>query len=143
MKISTRGRYGVKALSELARRYGEGPISLKEIAETQDLSRGYLEQLLSSLREANLVESVRGAQGGYKLVNPPEEVSVGDILRVLEGPLAPVDCASPNRPDSDVCEKIDDCSTHDIWVKVRLSVEEVVDSISLSDLLEGHDESLS
>ncbi len=140
VKISTRGRYGVKALFELSRRYGEGLISLKEIAESQDLSRRYLEQLITPLREADLVESVRGARGGYKLTRRPGQISVGDVLRILEGPLAPVDCASQAEQEGEPCERMAHCSTRDIWIKVRESIEDVVDHISFADLLADEEE---
>ena len=87
MRLSTRGRYGLKAMYQLACHYGEGPISLNSIAEEQDLSENYLEQLVATLRKEGLLNSVRGAQGGYMLAKPPEDITVGNILRTLEGDL--------------------------------------------------------
>src|SRR5699024_9965464 len=91
MKISTKGRYGLTVMIELARKYGEGPISLKSIAKDKELSAHYLEQLAAPLRNAGLIRSVRGAYGGYILAKKPEELTAGDIIRVLEGPITPVE----------------------------------------------------
>ncbi len=134
MKLSTKGRYGVKAMFDLAQHYGEGPISLKSVAERQDISEHYLEQLVSGLRKTGLVKSVRGAQGGYVLGREPDKIRVGDIVRVLEGPIAPVDCVSEEEPDC--CEKAEFCITRTIWEKVRDSIAEVLDSITLEDMVQ-------
>lgn len=133
MKLSTKGRYGVKAMFDLAQHVGEGPISLKSVAERQGISEHYLEQLVSGLRKAGLVKSVRGAQGGYVLGKEPDEIKVGDIIRVLEGPIAPVDCVSEEDPEC--CEKAKFCVTRTIWEKVRDSITEVLDSITLKDMV--------
>ena len=93
MKISTKGRYGLKAMFELACRYGETPVSILAIAEAQGISEHYLEQLFKKLRKAGVVQSLRGAQGGYALARPPEEITIGEILRAFEGTVAPVSCA--------------------------------------------------
>lgn len=132
MKISTKGHYGVQAMFDLAQRNGEGPISLKSIAERQNLSEHYLEQLFATLRKAGLVKSVRGAQGGYTLAKEPEEIKVGDIIRVLEGPIAPVECV--NLEDPEQCMKSESCVTRSVWAKVRDSIEDVLDSITLADM---------
>lgn len=134
MKLSTKGRYGVKVMFDLAQHIGEGPISLKSVAERQDLSENYLEQLISGLRKANLVKSVRGAQGGYILAKEPEQIKVGDVIRVLEGPIAPVDCKGEG--SEECCEKAEQCVTRVVWEKMRDSIAEVLDSITLKDLLE-------
>ncbi len=134
MKLSTRGRYGLKAMFDLAQHAGEGPISLKSIAERQDISEHYLEQLVSGLRKTGLVKSVRGAQGGYILGREPSKIRVGDIIRVLEGPIAPVECVSEEDPEC--CEKADYCVTRTIWEKVRNSISEVLDSITLADMIQ-------
>ncbi len=134
MKLSTKGRYGVKAMFDLAQHMGEGPISLKSIAERQGISEHYLEQLISGLRKTGLVKSVRGAQGGYVLGREPEKIRVGDIIRVLEGPIAPVDCVSEEDPES--CVKAEFCVTRTIWEKVRDSIADVLDSITLADMVE-------
>lgn len=132
MKLSTRGEYGLRAMLELARRYGEGPVSLKGIAQRQDISEHYLEQLVSGLRKAGLVRSTRGAQGGYMLAKKPEEITVGDIIRVLEGPIAPMECVSEKEPPE--CERVHDCITRTIWARVRDSINQVLDSITLADM---------
>lgn len=132
MKISTKGHYGVQAMFDLAQHYGEGPISLKSIAERQDLSEHYLEQLIAVLRKAGLVKSVRGAQGGYILARDPADIKVGDIIRVLEGPIAPVECVNDEDPEQ--CMKAEFCITRNVWEKVRNSIEEVLDTITLADM---------
>ncbi len=132
MKISTKGHYGVQAMFDLAQHYGEGPISLKSVAERQGLSEHYLEQLIAVLRKAGLVRSVRGAQGGYILARQPDDIKVGDIIRVLEGPIAPVECV--NEEDAEQCHKAESCITRSVWEKVRNSIEDVLDSISLADM---------
>ncbi len=133
MKFSTRGRYGVQIMVDLAQHSDEGPISLKSVADRQKLSEHYLEQLIPELRKAGLVKSIRGAQGGYVLARKPEEIYIGDVIRVLEGPIAPVECT--NQSGSDCCEKTSFCVTREVWVKVRDSINDVVDSISLADLI--------
>lgn len=132
MKISTKGRYGVVAMYELALHYGEGPVSLKLVAEKQNISEHYLEQLMGGLRRTGFVRSVRGAQGGYELTKDPASITVGDVLRVLEGPIAPVDCVIDD--NADYCFRADSCVTRSIWAKVRDSINKVVDSITLADL---------
>ena len=134
MKISTKGRYGVAAMYDLAMNYGQGPISLKSIAQRQKISENYLEQLVSTLRKAGYVKSIRGAQGGYTLSKEPAQISVGDIIRVLEGPIALVDCLLSHSDDHNCCEREDICVTRDVWAKVCDSISLVVDSISLADL---------
>ncbi|KJS83906.1 MAG: Rrf2 family transcriptional regulator [Peptococcaceae bacterium BICA1-8] len=134
MKLSTKGRYGVKAMFDLAQNYGSGPIPLNTIARRNNISEHYLEQLIAVLRKAGLVKSVRGAQGGYILNKSPETITVGDIIRVLEGPIAPVDCVNEDEPEH--CENADFCITRNIWAKVRDSVAQVLDSITLKDMLE-------
>ncbi len=132
LKISTKGHYGVQAMFDLAQHYGEGPISLKSVAERQDLSEHYLEQLIAGLRKAGLVKSVRGAQGGYILAREPAEIKIGDIVRVLEGPIAPVECV--NGEDTEGCLKAEFCITRNVWEKVKDSIEGVLDSITLADM---------
>ena len=132
MRISTKGHYGLKAMFFLALHYGPDPIPLKNVAERQGLSENYLEQLIATLRKAGLVKSVRGAQGGYILARAPSEINVGDIIRVLEGPIAPLECVSEGVPS--VCDQFDFCITRTVWEKVRDSIVEVLDSISLADM---------
>lgn len=133
LKLSTKGRYGLKAMFDLAQHFGEGPISLKSIAERQDISEHYLEQLISGLRKAGLVKSVRGAQGGYVLGRETGKITIGDVIRVLEGPIAPVDCVAEEDPEC--CSKADFCVTRSVWEKVRDSIAGVLDSITLEDMV--------
>ncbi|NLM05032.1 MAG: Rrf2 family transcriptional regulator [Clostridiales bacterium] len=137
MKLSTKGRYGLKAMLDLAIRYGNGPIPLKTIAERQGLSDHYLEQLIAVLRKSGLVKSVRGAQGGYMLTTSPKNITVGDIIRTLEGPLAPAECVIEEDPA--YCKKADYCVTKVVWEKIRDSVNEVIDSITLQDMLDDYE----
>lgn len=136
MKLSTKGRYGLKAMLDLAIHSQNGHIALKNIAERQNISEHYLEQLIATLRKAGLVKSIRGAQGGYTLGAHPKEIRVGDILRALEGSLAPVDCVIENEPSE--CTNRDCCIVRGVWEKVRNSINDVVDSITLEDLVEDY-----
>ncbi len=137
MKLSTKGRYGLKAMFDLALHYGDGPISLKSVAERQLISDHYLEQLIASLRKSGLVKSVRGAQGGYMLADSPSKITVGDIIRVLEGPLGPSDCVLEDEPSS--CDRADCCVTRTVWERIRLSISEVIDSITLQTMLDDYE----
>jgi Rrf2 family protein len=123
---------------DLARNYGKGPIPLKAIAERQQLSDNYLEQLIAALRKAGLVKSIRGAQGGYILAHSPAEITVGDIVRVLEGPIAPLECVNEDEPGD--CEQLHYCISRNVWAKVRDSITDVIDSISLADMCQEADE---
>ncbi|WP_159881213.1 cysteine metabolism transcriptional regulator CymR [Paenibacillus puerhi] len=129
MKISTKGRYGLTIMMELATRFGEGPTSLKSIAEKHQLSEHYLEQLVAPLRNAGLVKSIRGAYGGYILSKNPEDISAGDVIRVLEGPISPVDFTEE-----------DDPAKRHLWIRIRDGIAEVLDSTSLHDLITFRDE---
>lgn len=132
MRLSTRGHYGLKAMFDLAQHYGAGPIPLKSVAERQSISEHYLEQLMAVLRKGGLVKSARGAQGGYILARPPEQIHVGEIVRTLEGPIAPVECVSELKAAE--CDQADSCITRTVWEKVRDSIVQVLDSISLADM---------
>ncbi|NLK98798.1 MAG: Rrf2 family transcriptional regulator [Epulopiscium sp.] len=137
MKLSTKGRYGLKAMVDLAIHSQDKHIALRHIAERQDISEHYLEQLIAVLRKAGLVKSIRGAQGGYSLAVPPEEITVGDVLRALEGSLAPVDCVSENVANE--CAEWDCCVTRTVWKKIGDKINEVVDSITLQDLIKDYE----
>lgn len=132
MRLSTKGRYGLMAMFELALEYGNGPIPLRNIAEKQDLSDSYLEQLFSNLRKDGLINSVRGAQGGYFLADKPSCITVGQILRSLEGDLSPADCAGDESVD---CIKEDNCATKLVLIKIKDSIDDVIDSITLEDMI--------
>lgn len=134
MKLSTKGKYGVRAVFEIARHYGNGPISIKEISERQGISFSYLEQILHKLGKAGLIDSVRGPAGGYLLARQPSELTIGDIVRVLEGPIALSHCLEPG--ESAECYQADDCVARMVWAKVGAKIEEALDSISFDDLLQ-------
>ncbi len=129
MKISTKGRYGLTIMMELAKHYGEGPTSLKKIANDNNLSEHYLEQLASPLRNAGLVKSVRGAYGGYILADKPEEITAGEVIRVLEGPISPVEVLEDEEP-----------AKRDLWIKIRDAVKDVLDNTTIDDLANFVDE---
>ncbi|MBG9590246.1 cysteine metabolism transcriptional regulator CymR [Cytobacillus firmus] len=123
MKISTKGRYGLTIMIELAKKHGEGPTSLKSIAQTNDLSEHYLEQLIAPLRNAGLVKSIRGAYGGYILGKEPTVITAGDIIRVLEGPISPVEGIEDEEP-----------AKRELWMRIRDAVKDVLDNTTLEDL---------
>ncbi len=133
MKVSTRGEYGVRAMVALAHHYGEGPMSIAEIARQSNVPAAYLEQLIAPLRRAELVTSRRGSRGGYVLARDPSAIRVGDVYRVMEGPVAPMECVSEDLTDQ-TCPLIDGCETRPIWLKVRDSIVEALDSTTLADL---------
>lgn len=134
MKVSTRGEYGVRAMVALAHYHGNKPVALTTIAKDSHVPAPYLEQLIAPLRRAGLVESRRGAQGGYQLARPPAEIRVGEIYRIMEGPVAPMDCVSEDETDQ-TCPLIPNCETRPVWVAVRDSIVGAIDSITLADLL--------
>lgn len=131
MKLSTRGRYGIHAMYDLAVRYDEGPQSIKSIAARQDIPEAYLEQLIAVLRRSALVVSVRGAQGGYRLARSPREITVGDVLRALEGGLTLVDCLD----EEESCGKSCACPSRIVWMKLRDGLNQIVDGITLADMV--------
>lgn len=137
MKLSTRAEYGLRAMFELACKYGQGPVPLRVIAEEQGISENYLEQLIATLRKAGLVESIRGSRGGYLLADPPENVTVGDVVRVVEGPIAPMDCVSEGSQVD--CGRAGCCASRVIWKKVRDSISEVLDGFTLADMVNEAD----
>lgn len=134
MKISTRGRYGLRAMFDLAINQTHGPVPLNEIASRQNISEAYLEQLFANMRKAGLIKSVRGAYGGYLLGAPTDEIYIGQILRTLEGTIAPADCVSED--DGVECSGADVCVTRIIWEKIRDSINQVVDSLTLEDMIQ-------
>ena len=131
MKISTKGRYALRLMLDIALTGSEEPVPLRDVAERQDISNKYLEQIVTPLARAGLVRSVRGAGGGYLLTRKPEEYTVGDILRPLEGDLAPVECAT----DGAWCARSGDCLTVGLWQEIHRAVSAVVDGTTLADLL--------
>lgn len=134
MKLSTKGRYGLRALIDLAQYSGESPVSITSISARQDLSERYLEQLMSLLKKAGIVRSVRGAGGGYVLAKEIGKISVGDVLRALEGDLRPVDCAGLETDGG--CSASDSCVTKYVWQRINESISRTVDEIMLDQLVE-------
>ena len=132
MKISTKGRYALRLMLDLALHTGGGPISLRDVAQRQGLSDKYLEQIVTPLGRAGLVKSVRGAGGGYLLTRPAGEYTVGEILRALEGSLAPVTCAE----DPSCCCRSEACVTMEVWSQIAEAVSGVVDHTTLQDLVD-------
>ena len=134
MKLSTRGRYGIHAMYDLALYAEGGPQPIKAIAEREGVPEAYLEQLIAVLKRAGLVTSVRGAQGGYMLARRPEEITVGDVLRALEGGLNLVDCLEADA----ACDKACDCASRIVWQKLRDGLNRIVDGITLRDMIEDY-----
>ena len=132
MKISTKGRYALRLMLDIALNDAKTPVRIKDIAERQQISDKYLEQIVSSLNKAGFVKSLRGPQGGYRLTKKPEEYTVGMILRLIEGSLAPVACLDD---DINNCTRADRCPTLILWEKLYDAISEVVDNITLADLI--------
>ena len=132
MKISTKGRYALHMMLELACREDNQPVSIKDIAKSQGISEKYLEQIISLLNKAGYVHSIRGAQGGYRLTKDPKEYTVGMILRQTEGNPAPVACIGD---DKEVCDRKASCITVRIYEKINDAVNDVVDHITLADMV--------
>jgi Rrf2 family protein len=132
LKVSTKGDYGIRALIELARHYGEGTIQSAEIAARQRIPEPYLDQLLTTLRRAGFIRSVRGPQGGHALVRPPAELSVREVIEVLEGSLSPIDCLD----QSSACSRGGGCAQRDLWEEVREATVAILERTTIADLLE-------
>jgi len=133
MKISTRGRYALRLMLDLALNDQDQFVTIKTIAERQDISVKYLEQIITTLNRAGFVKSVRGPQGGYKLTRQPEEYTVGMILRAIEGSLVPVACME-DEPNE--CPRSDNCATLELWKRVYDAICSVIDNVTLADLVE-------
>ncbi len=131
MKLSTKGRYGLMAMYRLSKNKSDRPMSLKDIADIENLSEAYLEQLFSLLKKNGLVISVRGAGGGYQLAKPAKEIPIGDIINALEGEIKLSCCDSGKRIE---CSKVNGCATKDILQKLQSKMEEVMDSLTLADM---------
>ncbi|MGI6554964.1 MAG: RrF2 family transcriptional regulator [Bacillota bacterium] len=135
MRFSTKSRYGLRAMIELALHFNkEAPVSVKTIAEEQEISEAYLEHLMSTLARRRLAKSIRGAQGGYLLSKDPAKIKVGDVIRALEGDIVPVDCV--NKEDPADCERFENCVSRIVWEKVQDAINDTLDSITLKDLLD-------
>ena len=133
--FSTKGEYGVRLMVQLGRHYGTGPASLSEIAAAEDMPRAYLEQLAFVLRDAGLVVSTRGAHGGYELARQPAEINMSEVLRALEGPLAPMICATDEPGHDLACDRTASCTVNLLWIRVRDAVAGALDGVTLADLV--------
>jgi len=134
LKLSTRGRYGLRAMTEIARGYGgERPVMMSAITERQQISRKYLHAILTSLKDAGLVRAIRGARGGFVVARPPSDITVGEICEALEGKLAVVDCVA----DRSVCTRVDTCRTRGMWKRLNDAMVEVLGGTTLADLAEN------
>ena len=133
MKISTKGRYALRLMLDLAMNDKEEPVRVREIASRQEISDKYLEQIISVLAKAGYVKSIRGPQGGYRLVRPPQGYTVGSILRLTEGSLSPVACLED---EVNLCNRQEDCMTLPLWEKLDEAIKGVVDHVTLQDLID-------
>lgn len=133
MKISTKGRYALRMMIDLAQNQGDGYVSLKDIANRQEISKKYLEQIVAILNKPDILRTNRGYQGGYRLAKNANEYTVGDILRLTEGGIAPVSCLE-NSPI--ICDRADDCVTLPVWKGLYKVISEYVDSITLQDIVD-------
>lgn len=133
MQFSAREYYGLRAMAEWARRYGDGPVSVAEVAESEGLPVPYLEQIIPSLREAGLLASTRGAHGGYALTREPCAISVGDVIRALEGDVVNLRCAA----EEDTCGRMDQCAARSVWVQVSALVMQALQEMTLAGLARG------
>jgi len=135
MRLSSRGRYGLQAACELALQHGMGPVSARVISERRNVPPAYLEQLLRKMRLAGVVVSVRGPGGGYLLARQPEQISLGDIVRAVEGPIALLECLEPSfAPDE--CDNMFDCVARAVWKRLGKELEGMLDEITLKELSE-------
>ena len=134
MKLSTRSRYGTRMMLYLAQHYGERPVQIGEIARHQDISVKYLEQLIIPLKKANYIKSVRGPKGGHMLAKPPEEITVGEIVELLEGGINLADCIE----NPETCKRSKICLTRGIWESATKAMSQELYSITLSDIVKGH-----
>jgi Rrf2 family protein len=130
MKVSTKGDYGVRALVELAHHFGEGPVQSAEIAARQQVPEPYLDQLLTNLRRAGFIRSVRGPQGGHALIRQPDELRLSEVMTALEGSLAPLACVD----DPDSCTKDGGCVQREVWTRVRDATVEILEGVTIADL---------
>ena len=132
MRLSTRTRYGIRAMLELAGNVGRGPLQLKIIARRQDISVKYLDQLMAMLKSAGFVRSIRGAKGGYVLARAPEQIKLSDVFNCLEGPVVTVECTE----NENYCARAADCIARQVWVQVQEAVTAVLQSITFQDLVD-------
>ena len=138
MKLSTKGRYGLKAMFQLSLNKNNCPLPLKNIASKENISEQYFEQIFSSLKKSGLVKSVRGAQGGYLLSKEAKDITVGDILIALEGPVSLSDCLL----DDYICKNSSKCITKVVWERIKKGIEEVINSITLQDMIDDYNKNI-
>ena len=136
MKLSTRTRYGTRALLELALRRDEEPVFLKDIAREQQISLSYLEQLIAPLIAGGIIRSTKGPRGGISLAKNPEVIKLSEVTGLLEGSVAPVDCVN----DPETCDRSEFCVTRDVWCELKMVMDGVLESTTLQDLVERHRE---
>jgi len=139
MKLSTRGRYGARAMLDLAIHYGKGPLLLKDIARRQGISERYLEHIMTTLVSAGLAQSMKGQHGGFSLAKLPKEIKLSQVIQAAEGTIALVSCVD----DSKLCNRVDVCVTHEIWNKLKKAMIEVLNSITLGDMVKMRKKKLS
>jgi len=139
MKLSTRGRYASRAMLDLALNYGKGSVSLKNIARRQEISERYLEHIMIVLLSAGLVQSTRGSRGGFSLAKLPKEIKLSQIIQAVEGSISPVACVD----DPKLCNRVDVCVTYEIWKKLKKAMLEVLDSVTLEDMVNMQKKKLS
>ncbi len=132
MQLTTKARYVIRALIDIAIHSGEGSVLVKDIAKRQDISGRYLEQLLLAPRAAGMIRSTRGAHGGFTLARSPVEITLHDIVRVTEGSISPTECAD----DPDTCPNVGECVTHDVWVQIKQAIDEILCKTTLQDLVD-------
>lgn len=132
LKVSTKGRYGLRVMVHLAKHYGEGPLLLSEISDREGISLKYAEHLIRLLKKTNLLKSYRGSYGGYELNTNPEEIQIKGILEALEGEINPVDCVH----EPQICQKIDDCPTRFVWQELQKSIADTLSGIRLAQLIQ-------
>ncbi len=132
MKLSSRSRYGFRAILELAVEYGNGPLQIKTIAKREDISNKYLEQLVAMLKASGLVRSIRGPKGGYELTRPPRDVKLSDVFTTLEGPVVAVECLE----HPEFCPRCTECVTRDVWAQMQSAIMGVLESMTLQDLVD-------
>ncbi len=132
MKLSSRSRYGFRAILELAVEYGNGPLQIKTIAQREDISNKYLEQLVAMLKASGLVRSIRGPKGGYELTRPPGDVKLSEVFTTLEGPVVTVECLE----HPEFCPRCTECVTRDVWAKMQSAIMGVLESMTLQDLVD-------
>jgi Rrf2 family protein len=135
MHLSARGQYGVRAVIALACSYQRGPLPLREIVRTQETPPSYLEQILRTLRQAGLVVATRGAHGGYRLARAPQDITVGQVIRALDGPIAPVACVSEGQPAA--CEQAAICPSRRAWLRLRDGIAAALDGTTIAELIDG------